>query len=161
MNFSPFSCPIFLGHPEARGRCSQGERVLYGRDLCSSGGTGKAEAAKLPGAGIGPKQSYIRECQEKYLPLGSVPRHFSLGIQPNWLGVHPRSVSGLPQASYSFRRGKRRDTFFPPVVPFHGCDSAIRFLKRPSLTVIHLMSGNAWSYLRLVVYGFLGLSEGA
>src|SRR5229473_4469130 len=60
MNFSPFSCPIFLGHPEARGRCSQGERVLYGRDLCCSGGTGKAEAAKLPGAGIGPKP-----CPEK------------------------------------------------------------------------------------------------
>src|SRR5258708_31592225 len=56
MNFSPFSCPIFLGHREARGRCSQGERVLYGRDLCPSGGTGKAEAAKPPGAGIGPKQ---------------------------------------------------------------------------------------------------------
>src|ERR671925_2291711 len=35
MNFSPFSCPIFLGHSKARGRCSQGERVLYGRDLCS------------------------------------------------------------------------------------------------------------------------------
>src|SRR5437016_13481814 len=56
MNFSPFSCPIFLGHPEARGRCSQGERLLYGRDLCRWGGTGKAEAAKLPGAGIGAKQ---------------------------------------------------------------------------------------------------------
>src|SRR5438477_12348487 len=56
MNFSPFSCPIFLGHTEARGRCSQSERVLYGRDLCRSGGTGKAEAAKLQGAGIGPKQ---------------------------------------------------------------------------------------------------------
>src|SRR5712692_1978476 len=55
MNFSPFSCPIFLGHPKARGLCSQGERLLYGRDLCRSGGTGKAEAAKLPGAGIGPK----------------------------------------------------------------------------------------------------------
>src|SRR5438093_1328146 len=55
MKFSPFSCPIFLGHQEARGRCSQGERVLYGRDLCCSGGTGKAEPAKLPGAGIGPK----------------------------------------------------------------------------------------------------------
>jgi len=34
--------------------------VLYGRDLCCSGGTGKAEAAKLPGAGIGPKP-----CPEK------------------------------------------------------------------------------------------------
>src|SRR6266446_3490430 len=60
MNCSPFSCPIFLGHPKARGRCSQGERMLYGRDLCRSGGTGKAEAAKLPGAGIGPKP-----CPEK------------------------------------------------------------------------------------------------
>jgi len=30
-----------------------------------------------------------------------------------------------------------------------------------SLTVIHFMSGNAWSYLRLVAYGFLGLSERA
>src|SRR5882672_2884810 len=32
MNVSPFSGPIFLGHPEARGLCSQGERVLYGRE---------------------------------------------------------------------------------------------------------------------------------
>jgi hypothetical protein len=47
------------------------------------------------------------------------------------------------------------------VVPFLCCDGAIRFLKRTSLTVIHSMSGNAWSYLRLVAYGFLGLSEGA
>jgi hypothetical protein len=53
--FLLFSCPIFLGHPRARGRCSQGERVLYGRDLCRSGGTGKAEAAKMPGAGIWPQ----------------------------------------------------------------------------------------------------------
>jgi len=30
MNFSPFSCSIFLGHQEARGRCSQGKRVLMG-----------------------------------------------------------------------------------------------------------------------------------
>jgi hypothetical protein len=64
MKFSPFSCPIFLGHPEARGRCSQGERVLYGRDLCRSGGAGKAEHAKLRGAGIGPKQC-PGKCAEK------------------------------------------------------------------------------------------------
>src|SRR5260370_35260390 len=55
MDFSPFSCPIFLGHARARGRCSQSERLLYGRDLCCSGRNGKAEAAKLQGAGIGPK----------------------------------------------------------------------------------------------------------
>src|ERR1700731_2055339 len=65
MNFSPFSCPIFLGHQEARGRCSQGERVLYGRGLCRSGGTGKAEAAKLPGAGIGPSSAQENARQKK------------------------------------------------------------------------------------------------
>ena len=32
MNFSPFSCPIFLGHPEASGFCFQSERLLYGRE---------------------------------------------------------------------------------------------------------------------------------
>src|SRR5580704_13683497 len=65
MNFSPFSCPIFLGHSEARGRCSQGERVLYGRDLRRSGGTGKAEPAKLPGAGIGPSRAQENARQKK------------------------------------------------------------------------------------------------
>src|SRR5258707_14085668 len=72
MNFSPFSCPIFLGHPKARGRCSQGERVLYGRDLCCSGGTEKAEAAKLPGAGIGPKPCPGKCAKEKDYILDSV-----------------------------------------------------------------------------------------
>jgi len=65
MNFSPFSCPIFLRHQEARGRCSQGERMLFGRDLCRSGGTGKAEAVKLPGAGIGPKPCSGKRAAEK------------------------------------------------------------------------------------------------
>src|SRR5258708_39722358 len=65
MNFSPFSCPIFLGHPEARGRCSQSERLLFGRDLRRSGGTGKAEAVKLPGAGIGPSSAQENEWGKK------------------------------------------------------------------------------------------------
>ena len=34
------------------------------------------------------------------------------------------------------------------------------FLKLTSLKVIHWMSGNAWSYLRHVAYGFLRLCEG-
>src|SRR5712664_2432499 len=69
MKFSPFSCPIFLGHQKARGRCSQGERVLYGRDLYSSGGTGKAEHAKPPGAGIWPEQCPGKCAAEKgHLP---------------------------------------------------------------------------------------------
>jgi hypothetical protein len=40
----------------AAGFCSQGKRLLNGREPCRSGGTGKAEAAKPPGAGISPKQ---------------------------------------------------------------------------------------------------------
>src|SRR6266478_1041291 len=101
MNFSPFSCPIFLGHPQARGRCSQGEWMLFGRvGLLTSAPSGSKDcweeprkqkprslpaAGGLPGAGISLKQSYIRECQEKHLPLGSVPKDFSfsLGIQLN------------------------------------------------------------------------------
>jgi hypothetical protein len=51
--------------------------------------------------------------------------------------------------------------FLSPVVPYPYRDGAIRFLKPTSLTVIHCMSGNPWSYQRLVAYGFLGLSEGA
>jgi len=74
MNCSPFSGPIFLGHSEARGRCSQGERLLYGRDLCRSGGTGKAEAEKLPGAGIGPKQCPGKCVPEKGKARDSVNR---------------------------------------------------------------------------------------
>ena len=76
--------------PKASGCFLGGTQEIFGAvsgDLL--GGTGKAEDAKLPGAGISPKQSYIRECQEKHLPLGSVPRYFSLGIQPKWLDVHP------------------------------------------------------------------------
>jgi len=30
-----------------------------------------------------------------------------------------------------------------------------------SLTVVHWMTGNAWSYWRLVAYGFIRLSEEA
>src|SRR5260221_10897400 len=57
MKMSPFSCPIFLGHPKASGFCFQSERLLYGREPNGErDGTGKAEAAKLPDAGISPKQ---------------------------------------------------------------------------------------------------------
>jgi len=39
--------------------------VLYGRDLCGLGGTGKAEAAKQSGAGIGPKRAQENQRQKK------------------------------------------------------------------------------------------------
>jgi hypothetical protein len=35
-----------------------------------------------------PEKSYKRECQETYLPVGSVPTLFCFGIQPNRLNVH-------------------------------------------------------------------------
>jgi hypothetical protein len=56
---SPFSAP-FSGAPKSEGCCFQSERLVYGRDLCCSGGTGKAEAAKLPDAGIS-----LKQCPEK------------------------------------------------------------------------------------------------
>src|SRR5579859_5399337 len=49
MNFSPFSCPIFLGHPEARGRCSQGEQMLYGRDLVPFGRSRESRSREAAG----------------------------------------------------------------------------------------------------------------
>jgi hypothetical protein len=57
--------------------------------------------------------SYKSGCQEKYLPVGSVPTLFCLGVQPNRL---------------------KRRSFFLPVVPLHCRDGAIRFLKQTSLT---------------------------
>ena len=56
---SPFSAP-FSGAPKSEGCCFQSERLLYGRDLFCSGGTEKAEAAKLPDAGIS-----LKQCPEK------------------------------------------------------------------------------------------------
>jgi hypothetical protein len=108
------------------------------------------------------EKSYKRECQEKYLPFGSVPTLFCLGIQPNCLNVHSRFESSLPQAEslISFPRAKRK--YVSSSLWFHTLVATAPFVSETSsLTVIHFMSGNAWSYLRLVAYGFLGLSEGA
>jgi hypothetical protein len=82
MNLSPFSCPIFLGHSEARGRCSQGERVLYGRDLWCLGGAGKAEPAKLPGAGIGPSCAEENVWQKK----GNLPKSVRISTDERTTG---------------------------------------------------------------------------
>jgi len=57
--------PHFLEAPKSEGFCSQGERLHSGRDTNGfKGGTGKAEAAKLPGAGISPKPC-PRKCAEE------------------------------------------------------------------------------------------------
>jgi len=47
-----------------------------------------------------------------------------------------------------------------PVVPFLFRDGAIRFMKQTSDTGYPHLSGNAWSYRRLVAYRFFRLSEG-
>src|SRR4029077_12564637 len=58
--------------------------------------------------------SYKSECQEKYLPVGSVPTLFL--------------------SRHSAQPFERR-SFFLPVVSLHCRDGAIRFLKQTSLTV--------------------------
>jgi len=80
---SPFSAPFFWGTQKRGLLLPKRVAALWEGTQWCKGGTGKAEDAKLPDAGISLKQSYIRECQEKHLSLGSVPRYFSLGIQPN------------------------------------------------------------------------------
>jgi hypothetical protein len=62
--------PHFLEAPKSEGFCSQGERLHSGRETSGfKGGTGKAEAAKLPGAGTNPKPC-PRKCVEE---KGQVP----------------------------------------------------------------------------------------
>jgi hypothetical protein len=81
-------------------------------------------------------------------------------MQPNCLNVHSRFESSLPQAEslISFPRAKRK--YVSSSLWFHTLVATAPFVSETSsLTVIHFMSGNAWSYLRLVAYGFLGLSK--
>ena len=98
-----------------------------------------------------PEKSYKREYQEKNLPIGSVPKLFS------------RHSALMIEGALSIREWSSPDlmSVSSDVVLFHYGDGAIGFLKATSLTVIHSMSGNAWSYLRLAAYGFVGLSEEA
>jgi len=63
--FSPLSCPMFLGHTRSERPLLARRAGTYGRDLRCSGGAGKAEAAKLPGVGIGPKQCPAKCAAEK------------------------------------------------------------------------------------------------
>ena len=106
------------------------------------------------------KKFLERECQETVLSVGSVPILFCLGIQPNCLNVLNLRVVFLRPCGPFRLRVRSGDTLPLPCgsIPWlrrHSCS------ETSSLTVIHSMSGNAWSYRRLVAYGFLGLSEGA
>src|ERR1700719_4249050 len=84
--FSPFSCPIFLGHPEASGCFMGGTHRV-------NGGTGKAEDAKLQDAGIGPKQC-LGKCEAE---KGS----------PTELGRSGRYRPGYHEAADFFRSALR------------------------------------------------------
>src|ERR1700687_2706670 len=103
------------------------------------------------------EKSYKKECQEKYLSFGSVPTLFlsrhSAQLFERALSMREWSCSGLVSCFVSSCESAKR--FLPPVVPYPYRDGVIRFLKPTSLMVIHWMTGNAWSYRRLVAYGFL------
>src|SRR5215471_17361821 len=54
------------------------------------------------------------------------------------------------------------DGSYLSALPFPCREGANRFRKNTtSLKAVHSMSGNTWSYLRLVAYGFIRLSERA
>jgi hypothetical protein len=53
---SPFSAPFSWGTQKREAAAHKASGCFMGGTCDVSGGTGKAEAAKLPGAGIGPKQ---------------------------------------------------------------------------------------------------------
>src|ERR1700730_8426780 len=101
----------------------------------------------------------------------------SRDILPRRLGADTFFVSAFTPIVFTCGRDRivflRRSIFVLRFVTRNGeilllpCGSIPLFATAPfvsetsSLTVIHFMSGNAWSYLRLVAYGFLGLSERA
>jgi hypothetical protein len=58
---TPTFLPHFLGHPKARPAASKASGCFMGGNpMVCKGGTGKAEAAKLPDAGIS-----LKQCPEK------------------------------------------------------------------------------------------------
>ena len=76
------------------------------------------------------------------------------------------SIRELVLLLISFRRNGSYETFLLSCdgIPCRCCccSGVIRFLETDKQSlVIHWLSGNAWSYLRLVAYSFLRLSEGA
>jgi hypothetical protein len=76
--------------------------------------------------------------------------------------MHSYFESDLPQAvrPVSCPRAQRRYSSSPLWFHFAVVPTPI-VSETTSLTVVHWMSGNAWSYSRLVAYGFIRLSEEA
>jgi hypothetical protein len=77
-----------------------------------------------------PDKSFKRECQETYLAVGSVPTLF-LSRHSAQSFERARAIDeGSSSGSHCFVSSLETVRFFfPPVVPFHRCDGAMRFLK--------------------------------
>jgi hypothetical protein len=114
MNCSPVSCPIFLGHPEARGRCSQGERVLYGRGLYRSGGTGKAEAVKcvvcIPNTGPRAQEFGPSCAQENGARNRRLPNSVRIGTRPEPDRAYASQEADALELHRSRRATKKRES---------------------------------------------------
>ena len=67
---SPFSAPFFWGTQERGLLLPKRAAALWEGTQWGKGGAGKAEAAKLPDAGISPKQCPENERQKKYSSIG-------------------------------------------------------------------------------------------
>ena len=75
--------------------------------------------------------SYQRECQEKNLPFGSVPKlFFRHSAQLFERAPAVREWSCSDRVSCFVSMSETENGFLSPVVPFHFRDGAIRFLKR-------------------------------
>jgi len=71
MNFLLFLAPFSWGTQKREAAAPKASGCFMGGDLCRrSGGTGKAEAAKLPGAGIGSSCAQKNAWQKK----GNLPK---------------------------------------------------------------------------------------
>jgi hypothetical protein len=85
---------------------------------------------------------------------------------PDFLNVRARSASLFLRVVFSrnpaARTARSSEFLLFPVVSFHYHDGANRFHETDKLfLLLSYIDGNAWSYLRLVAYGFLRMSEGA
>ena len=97
------------------------------------------------------------------LPVGWMPRSFfsrhSAQLFERAPSLREWSYSGCVSCFVSAQEAEI--CFLSPVVPFRCRRRRRSFSETTSLTVVHWMSGNTWSYWRLAAYGFLRLSEGA
>src|SRR5258708_24449696 len=101
-------------------------RLLPTRSRTAGEGLGRKARMNVPEESDSPIK---RNVKRKTSPIGSIPTHSCLGIQPHSLSVYAYSESGLPQAELfvSSPRAKRRYASSPLWVSFRYRDGAHRF----------------------------------